>query len=477
MTRPMPTLRTALAATALLTAAAVLFGDEPGKPPKPLPLNPDPKAPAATKPAAVADVAPPITPAERKQIDAAIAALSADNWKERQKAQDALVPFGQAVVPDLRKLVETSDDEEIRTRAAAALRKIDDNATSGGSVITLHLKDATPEQLFAAIAKQARCEFPTYPKNLWNQNRGMFGGAPNNAPSITVDYDRANFWTVFKDACKRTGVYPQQYGNDRRMTLGQGQSSYWNGPSHISGPFMIVANRIDRSNSVDLASPNNVQHAFSISLSAFAEPKVKVLGSSYNVNVDQAVDDKGNSLVATDNVMNGMSNGQQWMWNLNARLNYPENAGKTIKVVKGSVKFVVQTKSETLDIPDVLTAKNVTKTVANCRVMLKEVKKNGEQYDVQMTIYRDGMNQQEWNGLQYPGYAVKLVDKDGKSLSAQGWGGGGGPNELNYNWNFTRNSWGGDDGKAGEPARLVWEIPTETRETTVSFEFKDLPLP
>jgi hypothetical protein len=165
------------------------------------------------------------------------------------------------------------------------------------------------------------------------------------------------------------------------------------------------------------------------------------------------------------------------MWNLQARLNYPENAGKTIKRVKGNVKFLIQTKSETLDIPDVLTAKNVTKTVANVRIMLKGVKKNGEQYDVSMTIYRDGLNQQDWNAMQYPGYAVQLLDKEGKPLSAHGWGGGGGATELNYNWNFSRNGWGGDETKPGEPARIVWEIPTETRESVVNFEFKDLPLP
>jgi hypothetical protein len=48
---------------------------------------------------------------------------------------------------------------------------------------------------------------------------------------------------------------------------------------------------------------------------------------------------------------------------------------------------------------------------------------------------------------------------------------------MNYNWNFSRNSWGGDDQKPGEPYRLIWEIPLETRETTVDFSFKDLMLP
>jgi hypothetical protein len=48
---------------------------------------------------------------------------------------------------------------------------------------------------------------------------------------------------------------------------------------------------------------------------------------------------------------------------------------------------------------------------------------------------------------------------------------------MNYTWNFNRNVWNGQQTKLGEPHRLVWEIPTETREINAAFEFKDLPLP
>ena len=78
--------------------------------------------------------------------------------------------------------------------------------------------------------------------------------------------------------------------------------------------------------------------------------------------------------------------------------------------------------------------------------------------------------------MNYPGAAIRLLDKDGKALSSRGWGGGGGPDEMSYNWTFARDAWGGDE-KVGEPFRLVWEIPTETRPMDVDFAFKDLPMP
>jgi hypothetical protein len=292
-----------------------------------------------------------------------------------------------------------------------------------------------------------------------------------------MDVERVPFWAAFREACTKSGVFPQQSGNDRRMSLAQGTIAYWNGPSVVSGPFMIVANRIYRSDSIDLSNPGTVQRDFYMNIAVFVEPKVRVIQSSYNVRIDEAVDDRGNSLVGKDRVADGMSSGQQWMWNPNARLAYPENAGKQIVRLRGGMRFLVQTRAETLDVPDILKVRNVQKTVAGRRVLIKEVKPAGDNYEVQMTVYRDALAQADWNAMSYPGYAIRLLDKDGKALSSRGWGGGGGPNEMNYNWTFGRDNWGGPDTKAGEPHRLVWEIPTETREMTADFQFKDLPMP
>jgi hypothetical protein len=92
-------------------------------------------------------------------------------------------------------------------------------------------------------------------------------------------------------------------------------------------------------------------------------------------------------------------------------------------------------------------------------------------------MYRDGMSANDWNAMEYPYYAVRLLDKDGRQLGSNGWGGGRAQNEANYQWTFSRDAWGGDNDKPGEPYRLLWEIPLETRDIRASFDFKDIPLP
>ena len=457
----------AAASTGVCVGLAVVRAADPPAPPTTPPATALTTTTPASLPALPAPPAPPAAPNEK--IEAAIRQLSADTWKQRQAAQDTLVSFGDDAVPRLREL-DASNDEEVRTRAAAALAQIEQNAQFGGSVVTLKMPSAKPEAVFAELGRQAKCDFPVYPANLWQQARF--------SQPISVDLERVPFWTAFREACTKSGVFPQQYGSDRRMSLTQGSIAYWNGPSVISGPFLVVANRIYRSDSIDLANPAAVQRDFQVTFTTFVEPKIRVIQSSYNVRIDEAVDDKGNSLLVKERMPEGMSSGQQWMWNLNARLNYPADAGKQIVRLRGGMRFLVQTKAETLDVPDILKVKNLEQKVAGRRVLIKEVKAMGDTYEVQMTVYRDGMSPGDWNMMSYPGSALRLVDKNGKQLTPGGWNGGGGMNEMTYNWHFNRNTWGGvGAARPDEPHRLVWEIPTETREMTAEFAFKDLPMP
>jgi hypothetical protein len=404
------------------------------------------------------------------QVEAAIRDLSSDSWKDRQAAQDKLVTFGEDAVGVLRKLVDKTKDEEVRTRVGAALRQIDENAQTGPSVITIRMTNAKPQDVFAELARQARCEFTPQQKNMWTSR---------NFPAVTMDLERVNFWTAFKEACAKSGVSPVTWGNQQRgmQLTPHGGNVQWNGPTVFSGPFMVVATRVHKSSSIDLANPLNVQREFAINLMAFAEPKVRVHQSSYNVKVEEAVDDKGNNLMLNDRMGDGLNSGNQWAWNLTARLAWPENPGTRLKKFKGSVRFLVQTRSETLDVPEITKVKGVTKTVGGRRILIKEMKQNGSQYELHVTMYRDGMSQNDWGMMESPYYSTRLMDKDGRQLNANGWGGGGGPNERNFQWTFSRDTFGPDNEKVGEPYRLVWEVPLETRDVKAGFEFLDLPLP
>src|SRR2546426_4606719 len=76
------------------------------------------------------------------RIEGLIRELSADDWQTRQKAQDALVQYGLDIRPRLSIVLRETKDEEARTRIEAALRQIEENRTTGASLITLHMKAA-----------------------------------------------------------------------------------------------------------------------------------------------------------------------------------------------------------------------------------------------------------------------------------------------------------------------------------------------
>src|SRR5439155_23462422 len=119
------------------------------------------------------------SPADAAKIEAAIQGLASDSWKERNKAQETLVSFGEMALPRLRQLAQRAEDEEVRTRAGAAVRSIEENAVTGPTTLTLKFKDAKPKEVFDEIAKQAHCEFAAFPPDLWTQNK--------NPPSLNLD--------------------------------------------------------------------------------------------------------------------------------------------------------------------------------------------------------------------------------------------------------------------------------------------------
>src|SRR3954470_7414751 len=72
-------------------------------------------------------------------VEQLVRELAAEPWQTRQKAQDALVQYGLDVRPRLQALLKETKDEEVRTRVEAALRQIEENRTTGASLITLHV--------------------------------------------------------------------------------------------------------------------------------------------------------------------------------------------------------------------------------------------------------------------------------------------------------------------------------------------------
>jgi hypothetical protein len=71
---------------------------------------------------------------------------------------------------------------------------------------------------------------------------------------------------------------------------------------------------------------------------------------------------------------------------------------------------------------------------------------------------------------------IRLLDERGQAMARTGSSTSGGPEQVEMTVEFNPRAWG-HDRRLGEPAKLVWTVPTETRDVRVPFEFKDLPIP
>src|SRR3954469_13992589 len=270
-------------------------------------------------------------PATQPSIDTLIRQLSAPNWKDRESAQAAIVRMGSPVRERLQQLArDRHADDETRGRAEAALRQIADDQETGGSIITLHLRDALPRDIYAEVSRQCGTELLPAEPNLWDAHPWQ---------RQTVDLDQQPFWAAMKQLQAKTNIELAQWGETLRLVEHNGGDVQTRGPSQISGPFLIIANHVDRSQSIDLAAGDPetktypaAEKQFSVQLAVFAEPKLRVLQAPMAAHIEEAVDDKGNSLVpAEQNMDEAGSNAISGMWTASARLSHPPpNAGTKI---------------------------------------------------------------------------------------------------------------------------------------------------
>jgi hypothetical protein len=415
--------------------------------------------------------APPATgPTTRPNIEPLIQQLGDDNWKIRQKAQDQIVAAGEDAVPRLQDVLKETHDEEVRARVEAALGQIAANNRNAPTLITLHLKDAPAQTVVAEIAQQAHTEVGAWPEYVWR----------NVNQKVTINADKQPFWTVMKDVCRQTHLVPEPMGGSsrNRITLMQRGNAWGNQPTSSQGCYLVMAQSAQRNHTVDYANGGNAQTNFNLSLRCYIDPKVRIIRGSREAKIEEAVDDKGNSLALPNhNFENSFTppwNGS-WCWDVSVPLQYRPDMGAKLARLRGSMHFTVITKAQTWDVPEILAAKEVEKTLPTCKYTIHQVTKNGDsQYTLKITITtakdQNGGPMSDFSTLQQQ---IKLVDANGRSYDTSGGGGGGGNGTVNYEFSFY-NSTGGP---LGVPTRLVWEIPIEMKDVSVPIEFNDLPLP
>jgi hypothetical protein len=274
-------------------------------------------------------------------------------------------------------------------------------------------------------------------------------------------------------------------GMDGRLTVQQGAGESMAGPAHLDGPFMVVANNVTESNTIDFARPDKRESNVNIGLQVFIEPKVRLLGRSWSPVLEDFVDDAGHSLIneaeqreRRTETIQGHSREPVFQGGMTV----PSVKGRTKKIarLKGYFRVAVQTGSGRIELPDLKKAKGTTQSQGGWRLTVNELAENGGgNYTFKFTVVRETPEKVEPGKLpkaqwrdQLSVEAMRLLDADGRELAR----GGATLSGNNHTWTgeiqYRR---GGTP--AGPAAKLVWEFPTTSEERKIPFEFKDLPLP
>jgi len=397
------------------------------------------------------------------EIKALIAQLSSPDEATRTAAREKLVGMGDDARAALEAFVHS------KSAAEAALAQIDTNAVAEPTLITLNMKNADAEAVFTALARQSRYDIELFNQGGWN---------PANLPKISITADQRPFWEVFREACSQAGLSLVNTGDDQRIfrlsPVRPGRHDMMKCPCSIDKSFLLAATSLAGSGSVDLSHPENNRSTLSMQMTMLVEPKVRVIRYAAQPDIDEVVDNKGNSLKPDANYSRGYGMLRGIGGAMVVALKCPANAGDRIASFRGKVRLTVQTRSEMLQMPDIVKARWVSKSVGGLKVTIKNVaRKSAYQYRVDALFTRTTMKEAVFSQLlQTP--SLRLVDADGHEYRYSGHSGGltHGGGSYDVSMSFTR---GNTD--AGEPVKLVWVVPTDIQEIAVPFTFSDLPLP
>jgi len=353
-------------------------------------------------------------------------------------------------------------------------------ATTQPAKITLNLEGASAEEAFDQIAKQAGVDLVVDNPSMWQQTDLVF-----------LNVKDAAFWPTFMQLCQQSRVnFDMYYGSDRPRSLrlygGGGENRFSKYPVAEAQGFMVFAQSAQRNYNVSYEANATPNSSFSIQLMVLTDPSIAITQMGSPV-VTEAVDENGTSLMIPagkrSNMYYGGGRNESLVQQTGLALEYPANGGKKIAKLKAYLRATAATRMEKIEAESPLTMKPIKKELPGYDVLiqpLKPQKDSGEQkrYELKITFIKKraaegtgGLrreNNDYWSLLN----SIALTDANGRRYNNGGGGSSGGNDSYECTMNFY-----GQGSNQGEPVKLTWRLPAETKELRVPFEFKDLVIP
>ena len=347
----------------------------------------------------------------------------------------------------------------------------------------MHYKDAPLQGVLEDFASQADAD-------LGVQRRPIVDYAKSRR--ISIDLDRADFWTALRTISDRAGLRPQPYASDARMVFQVNANAMFGGfdmfsdASKVSGGFLIIPWMCRLNRSVDYEHDTDSQSDLWLELIVMAEPKLRVINPSNQEWLQSCVDEHGQSMLGGRRQSHFFNNGRGWWWTMQANLKEVPNMGQRIASLRGELKFNVQSRSELIQIDDPSKIQDLTKVAGNHTIVFKQLVNQGGQWRLHLSITNVGDKLPPRPTMNIFS-SLQILDAQNQPFSQAGISSiANHGQETDVTLNFIpyianapmmRTRANGEDQGLGPPKTLRWEIPTETRVISAPFELTNLQLP
>ena len=302
---------------------------------------------------------------------ALISQLGAPRYAQRETAAVQLQQLGRRALPALR-IAREMKDPEVRTRAAALINKIEGSLLTQPTMVSLDFENRPLSEVVKAVSEQTGIALVLIPDNApqWNSRK------------VTVhESTPLPFWKGLDRLCEAArlqynfGMYGMPQGRQSALPLfdGGGRPAI---PTVDSGPFRVCVQSLhfQRDVTFQMGSPRFGQgvvqipgveqpgsvgqrfnparsETFYAQLQIIGEPRLSV-SQSGPLKVIEAVDDKGQSLVAATARTTGMQRTAGYFGAVNAgsavlvqaTLIRPDQPGRTIRKLRATLPISVATR-------------------------------------------------------------------------------------------------------------------------------------
>lgn len=431
--------------------------------------------------------------AESAQPDepkALIEALGDEQFDKRQGAESRLKDLGPAALPALKAAREHADPE-IRRRVGELLSVIEQSVKLLPRMVNFKDGVSPLKDVLKDLSSQSGYGIETWP-NLQDRPVHLSRGKMPLLQALDL-------------VGRQAGCVIQQGFGDDRLRLGQGQP-----PEHAwyDGAFRVTATNVQHFRNIDLnqgaGTTNRRTDSLTLGMSIGSEPRLPLLGvgeprlSMAIDNLDQSLmgplpGEPGWNVGAVRHVSRYGNGYRSQSQGFSATMRRAGERSTHIKLIRGSVSCVVLVEQRPVALTnDILKAKGQTAKVGTTSFTIEDVQQlPNKSVTLKLSVReaKEGSASGDYTWLNSMYQRLELQDAEGRRFMNQGssWGNSG-PNFAQLTFTFAPpppgavpprgpgNAPMAPKGPVGSAAKLVYTV-WDTTEHSVSFEFRDLPLP